>query len=220
MYLDSILFDKHTSRTVIYQDHDILPEFIKFYNVEPPILDLTFGQGRFWKKQRPDSLIGIDLFAGVKKDGKLAAKGDVRADFRSLPFRNRKFGGIIYDPPHVKRNETPGHSVYNFYNTQSWDRTFSHALSEMWRCLRPDGTVIAKLANEKSRKGGWHIFTFKEEAEQQGFALFDLGMKLRGPSIRNPTQKQHRLRKCHSFFMILKKPGYKDLVGSPSLFDY
>lgn len=66
-------------------------------------LDVTAGNGVFWKTYRPPLLVCCDLepkTALVRK-----------ADFRDLPFEDESFGVVVLDPPYGLRgsvNETNG----------------------------------------------------------------------------------------------------------------
>ncbi len=60
------------------------------------VLDATYGEGNFWTVWRPEHLTTVDLY-------KRAA---VCADFRALPFPDRAFDVVVFDPPY-KLNGTP-----------------------------------------------------------------------------------------------------------------
>lgn len=58
------------------------------------VIDMTYGNGKFWTPAMLDrwSVTGIDL------DPERAR--DQCADFRSLPYPDRKFGAAVFDPPY------------------------------------------------------------------------------------------------------------------------
>lgn len=218
-YVDSILVgppkcdcgnEDCKPRHTILTDAQIIPRLVDFYHGLDPIVDLTFGKGRFWSVHRPDSLIGMDLAAGAHYGGgemgeELIAKGDVRGDFRNLPFKDGSVGTIIYDPPHLKRRNSDGASVYALlYNLNSWDGRFDHVASEIHRVLKDKGLVIAKLADELSR-GRLNDARFYQALYDVGFRWFDRPMKYRQLSIRKPDQQQWRARKRHSWYLVAMK---------------
>lgn len=66
--------------------------------IEGRVIDTTYGQfGGFWKQYQPDDFTTNDLNA---------PGCDYKEDFRSLPFSDRAFTTVVYDPPY-KLNGTP-----------------------------------------------------------------------------------------------------------------
>ena len=53
------------------------------------VMDVTYGQGRWWDLYRPENLVYHDL----ARDG---------VDFRQLPHGDREFDSVTYDPPYVE----------------------------------------------------------------------------------------------------------------------
>lgn len=63
------------------------------------VLDATYGLGAFWSKYRPPLLTGCDLDPAKSPCGE-------SVDFRALPFGDRSFDVVVFDPPY-KLNGTP-----------------------------------------------------------------------------------------------------------------
>lgn len=63
------------------------------------VLDVTYGEGAFWTKYRPPLLTGVDLNPAKSLTGE-------PVDFRSLPYADRSFDVVVFDPPY-KLNGTP-----------------------------------------------------------------------------------------------------------------
>lgn len=201
MYIDSIM--KGT-------DALLIPALIRFYtkNEQPDILDATYGKGRFWIKSHFEKLIGIDidpaLEQGKRYDGKLLIM-----DNTNTTFNPASFDIVIYDPPHFKRKLTVNDkrkSVLCYYNLQTAPSSHLPFLLEALRLLRPGGLLIAKIADEL-KSLPWNHITFLNQAVEAGFTPFDFVTKHRQPSIRNPAQQQWRARKCHCFYIVVKKRG-------------
>jgi hypothetical protein len=57
-----------------------------------PVLDVTYGRGAFWSAYRPRDLTTNDL------DPTLGAQH--HHDFRHLPWADRCFATVVYDPPY------------------------------------------------------------------------------------------------------------------------
>lgn len=191
-YLDSVMDGT---------DADLVPLMTSFYAPTAiTVLDVTYGKGRFWKKSRPQGLITVDLLPGA----------DFQVDNRCMPFPDGMFDVIVYDPPQVNRSVEVGEnrkSVMALYNLVSWDGTFVDTLRECYRVASPEATRIVKMADELSRPGPWHHVRLISEAEQVGWQPFDMLVKRRQLSIRNPAQQRHRARKRHCWFIVFKKPA-------------
>lgn len=59
--------------------------------VREPVLDMTYGEGKFWKGLGPLQVIGNDLNP---------SKGDVHFDFRRMPDGDRSYPTVVFDPPY------------------------------------------------------------------------------------------------------------------------
>ncbi len=191
-------------------DATIVPALVEFYKGGEPVVDTTYGKGRFWKKTRPEGLLAFDLLGG---------EGVTAADHRHLPLEDASVGTLVYDPPHLRRKVAVGDSkasVNHIYNLASWDGNFRPFLEEAVRLLKTDGVLIAKLADELTSGLLWNHARFLVDARAVGLTPFDLVIKARHPSIRNPAQKQWRARRRHCFFVICKKvEGAKPEPGCP-----
>lgn len=54
-----------------------------------PVLDVTYGEGGWWKRHKPADFQGHDKY---KLDG---------VDFRHLPYHDRSWHTVCYDPPYI-----------------------------------------------------------------------------------------------------------------------
>lgn len=64
-----------------------------------PVLDMTYGQGRFWLKHEPDDMITNDLDPYTN--------ADTHDDFSKMPYIDGRFRSVVFDPPY-KLNGTGG----------------------------------------------------------------------------------------------------------------
>jgi len=184
-YIDSIMSGS---------DASIIPALVRFYlkKEQPLILDATYGKGRFWFKSDFRFLTGMDN--------------------RHTSFANESFEAIVYDPPHIYRKvevDDLRQSVIAFYNLPTAQQGHRPFLEEAMRLLKPGGFVIAKISDEVAGKGLWNHVVLLNTAIDVGFLPFDFIIKHRHRSIRNPAQQRHRARKCHCFYVILKKVAIK-----------
>lgn len=181
------------------QDADWFPGAVRFYTKmdDPLVLDVTWGAGRFWKKNDGLRVIGLDL----------RPLAEIRGDCHCLPIKESSVDVVVYDPPHLRRPDVMGHPYgqEDLYGDMGVIVDISMAFLEAARVLRPGGTLLFKIADEPSRSR-WHTVSAFHAAEEAELNPFDLVIKKRGRAIINRTQKQHRARKCHCFYWIYKKP--------------
>lgn len=74
-----------------------------------------------------------------------AVDPDVLCDFTNLPFPDNTFAQIVFDPPHVIRDEALG-NMTKFYGhlKGDWKEMLRRGFAECFRVLRPEGTLIFK----------------------------------------------------------------------------
>lgn len=75
----------------------------------------------------------------------VSVRPDIVGDFTALPFEDESFCHIVFDPPHIKRNEMLG-TVTKKYGVLSgdWREMLRHGFSECFRVLSVGGTLIFK----------------------------------------------------------------------------
>ena len=89
------------------------------------ILDACCGSRMFWfdKKNPLVEFVDIRKESHILCDGrKLEIKPDTVADFRKLPFKDKTFSLVVFDPPHLKR-----------LGKSSWMAKKYGVLNETWR---------------------------------------------------------------------------------------
>jgi hypothetical protein len=68
---------------------DLIAAIAPLYLDGRSVLDVTYGEGGWWKRYRPDQFIYHDLY---KVDG---------VDFRALPESGNSIDVVCYDPPYI-----------------------------------------------------------------------------------------------------------------------
>ena len=71
-------------------------------------------------------------------------------DFRSLPYPDRSFKLVLFDPPHmVVRNGKEGLMAkkYGSLNNKTWREELARGFSECWRVLDVFGTLVFKWSS-------------------------------------------------------------------------
>ena len=124
------------------------------------ILDATCGGRSIWhpeNKERDDTLY-IDKreeepgFHG--QEGRTyGVQPDEIQDFRDLPYEDNSFNMVVFDPPHLKRENgmenLTGYITkkYGALNAETWQHDIKKGFEELWRLLDEDGVLVFKFAD-------------------------------------------------------------------------
>lgn len=111
-----------------------------------PVLDATYGHGSFWTVYKPDVLLGVDL--NPKRSD--ATFGSV--DFRDLPFKDRSWHTVVFDPPY-KLSGTPAlddfDSRYGIEVPTRWQDRMQLILDGAAECARvADKFLLVKVQDQ------------------------------------------------------------------------
>ena len=103
----------------------------------------------WFNKKHPQTLY-IDL--EPREKGVIAcrpefeAKPDLIADFRALPFPDKSFKHIVWDPPQLLNlgQTSIMRKKYGSLKTETWRYDLGKGFEELWRVLDDNGTLIFK----------------------------------------------------------------------------
>lgn len=117
------------------------------------ILDATCGGRHIWYDKARDDVIYVDRRILPKGTIPIRPNWEVRptvcASFTALPFRDETFDLVVYDPPHIIR-DNPSKSFlrtkYGELRLNSWRETLREGFDECWRVLKMGGTLHFKWA--------------------------------------------------------------------------
>lgn len=170
-----------------------------------PVIDMTYGKGRFWTEYQPGELITNDL------DETRGA--DYCENFCRLPFVGDSFGAAVFDPPY-KLNGTGGgggpatsDADYGVVARASIDGR--HALMrlgliEAFRITRPGGFVLAKCQDQvSSGKMQWQTDMLTRVAEERGHRKVD-ELHVRGYRAQPAGRRQRHARRDYSTLLVFQ----------------
>ena len=117
------------------------------------VLDACCGPRFMWFDKKHPNTLYIDNRR--EKKGFIEARPnceispDMIADFRDLPFPEKSFKLIVWDPPHIfRKNFHPKHDItkkYGIMNKETWKEDYSKGFRELWRVLDDYGILIFKF---------------------------------------------------------------------------
>lgn len=113
------------------------------------ILDATCGGRMMWFDKTNPLALFIDnreLPPTDLCDGRLfEVKPDVIADFTSLPFPDKHFKLVVFDPPHLIRVSDVAYMKVKYERlTKDWPTVIRNGFNECMRVLDDYGTLIFK----------------------------------------------------------------------------
>jgi len=120
-----------------------------------PILDPCCGGKMFWFNKSDPRVLFADIRSEryVLCDGrKFEVKPDIQIDFKKMPFKDRSFALVVFDPPHLKGAGKKGWQAKKYGSLGSdWRFEIKAGFNECMRVLADYGTLIFKW-NEQSIK--------------------------------------------------------------------
>ncbi len=192
-------------------DGELLEAMLSFYpSINPePILDATYNTGRFWKGSSRD-VWSMDI--NPKYHPRIIA------DNRTMEgVPSSMFGTVVYDPPHVgpqgrdksiKRFDVDFGATIECGKQQDWTLSYLYPpfLKQAKRVLKPNGLLLAKITDMvNSHRSRWAHCDFMRMAEEAGFTVCDLIVKIRrGPMLSTRWKEAHHARKRHCFWIICR----------------
>lgn len=192
------------------EDSELLEKLISFYPRKPPrrILDATVNEGRFWRgSERP--VTGMDIDPQFRPD--------VVADNTRMPFQDRSFDVVVYDPPHVpnqgKDNKKDFSERFGLVlrsakeNGYTFSHTFPPFVGEAHRILRAEGILLCKIADYvHHHRYQWAHIEFIRAAREAGFVPCDCIIKVRkGPIVDPKWKTAHHSRRQHCYWLVFRK---------------
>lgn len=192
------------------EDAALLEKLIGFYPRKTPqsILDATVNGGRFWRGSKRH-IVGMDIDPRHKPS--------VAGDNTCMPFRDRSFDVVVYDPPHIPNQGKDKSKDFNtrfglgIRSPKEMGYTFSHTyppfVKEAYRVLKPEGILLCKITDYiHHHRYQWAHVEFIEAAKAGGFRACDCIIKVRkGPIIDPKWKTAHHTRRQHCYWLVFRK---------------
>lgn len=164
-------------------------------------LDATFGRGTWWTRWAPERLVTSDLAAGAPM---------LRADFTRLPFPDRTFDAVAYDPPY-KLNGTPDTETdvderYGVGRSTRWQDRMELMRDGLADCARvARRTLLVKCQDQVcSGQVRWQTLAMIDAAEVRGFDLVDM-LHMLGGRPQPAGRRQVHARRNYSTLLVFQR---------------
>ncbi len=112
------------------------------------ILDVCCGSRMFYYDRNNKNVVYADcrqLETTLCDGRKLEIKPDVIIDFRALPYEDKSFDVVVFDPPHLVRGGDNSWIIQKYGRlSNNWQEDIKQAFCECFRVLKPNGTLIFK----------------------------------------------------------------------------
>lgn len=135
-------------------------------------LDVTYGEGVFWRRWQPDRLTRTDLDPAKSPDHPDGV------DFRRLPFVTAAFDVVVLDPPYALRGTPASAGMDARYGTDvvsSWQDRHQLIRDGITECARVASRVLLLKCQPQVCSGAvrWQDIEFVNHAATVGLVLVD-----------------------------------------------
>lgn len=196
------------------KDNEVIPILLDIHcnTTEPKILDCTYNTGKMWKDSP---------FKPHRMDVNPQLELDTVGDFTKMPFGDKEFDVIVFDPPHLPTNAASinsskiWESSYGITADEGIGRDgdnvtgmFEPFLLEAKRVLKEDGIVLAKIADLiHNHRYQWQQVEFINSVQKLKMTACDMMIKC-DPNAGNlqssKWQNVRHLRKAHCYWIVVR----------------
>lgn len=173
------------------------------------VIDLTWGNGSFWKWEHGLKVVGVDI----------ATDAEIKGDGRRTGLASDSFDVAVIDPPFMhgrdgtyegssshdgsSRHRYPRH-LYSMAKTQEDILALYTGLMAEARRLAPSMIVKCKdiISNRRYYPVSCSVASI---AHAQGWELIDKAVFVANTLPRDPRWKQQHLRRQESYFLVFRR---------------
>jgi len=117
------------------------------------IIDVCCGSRMFWFNRKHGNVVFMDkreLDTTLCDGRKLEVKPDVIGDFRAIPFPDKSFKLVVFDPPHLVNAGDNSWLAKKYGKLESnWENDLKQGFAECFRVLEENGILIFKWNEEQ-----------------------------------------------------------------------
>jgi len=113
------------------------------------ILDACCGGRMFWFNKNHPNVLYIDNRKRERGHSKFrpnhSVLPDENVDFRNMPYLDKTFKLVVFDPPHIFGKENSLiNQYYGSLDKDNWSEDIKKGFDECWRVLDNNGVLIFK----------------------------------------------------------------------------
>ena len=195
------------------KDNEVIPILLDIHCnvINPKILDCTYNTGKMWK--------GLNLNP-FRMDINPQLELDIIGDFTRMPFRDKTFDVLVFDPPHLPTHAASSNSSKMWESSYGITSTglgregdnvtgmFEPFLLEAGRVLKENGIVLAKIADLiHNHRYQWQQVEFINTVKKLKMTACDMMIKC-DPSAGNLKSSKWKnikhLRKAHCYWIVAR----------------
>lgn len=202
-------------KTISYDQHEILRNILKLCNLQHFHVDVTYGNGCFYRKDIPQPILKYDI--DPQKECVQKESSDC------LPIDSGTIESLIYDPPfltyvknarsHKNGDVAMSRRYGGYWRYDELENDYKKAILEANRVLRKKGFFVVKcqdvIHNHKIHATHVNVINW---AGDYGFRLKDLfilNAKHRMPGPQAGIQRHARIYHCYFLVFVKTKDVQK-----------
>lgn len=173
------------------------------------------GTGLMWTRHRPGRLVTADINP---------SRGDITADFRSLPFPDAAFGSVLFDPPYRLSGTRTNHGGFDdrygtndgYRSNDDTHRLITDGAVECARVVRRKGFLIVKCqAQVNGGRVRWQPRLVTNAVLERAAGTWELKDELFLFAVAGRPQPPRKCKSCRGdgWYSNTQDGGYRETCG-------